>query len=265
MVSKPTNPVYQTTLGTAYGTVVVYPLNENGGIITKDYSPNNNNCNFPGAPFNPVWSTDGLIFDGNDDYISSSDIALCGSNDQATILVRFKYATSPIQIIGMLLDAEWVIWGIGLGVYNTGELILLLSGARSSVVSTVAIPDLSIWHNVAVTFNNGTITFYLDGVLLGTPQVGLDEWDSGQFGPIFLGNFYDMAGAPSNATIAYASYHNKELTPTQIADWNSDPYLLVREQIPPEIRVSTVQKPNKYPLTKTKIKEFSTFTGARLL
>jgi hypothetical protein len=262
MVSKPTNPVYQSALNTLYNTVVCYPFYEGAGTVIHDLSPSANHC-YVGIG-SPTWTTDefgpSVYFDGNLNFVSNSALTISSSSSYTALcLWSSEFDTSYVP-----WDIEDTL-GAGFGYYVLGNLFepaFLTNNGNSMALASVG-NDFIRYNKIGITTDNVTVEFFNNEGQLGTSMSlsGL-EYLSGTPN-LYLGSFND-GGLALLGNMSYFSLHDRKLTVDEINTWLADPFFLVREPEPQPLRIVTKQKPVKYPLTKTQQKVFANYNNTRL-
>jgi len=111
-----------------------------------------------------------LLFDGNNDYVTMTDVNDVGTSD-FTISIWFKYSTTE-NTLPQLVNKYNGGMGYGLeivddGAINDGKIRAFIKNAstRINALSTGATAKDGDWHHVAATWNrDGNLTVYLDGI-----------------------------------------------------------------------------------------------------
>jgi len=196
-------------LGAEQNMVLLFHFNEGEYSTTYDVSGQNNN----GTITNALWVNNGYLdkcldFDGNGDYVQSTDIDIAGS---LTIYVWFKLTVplaNQLSDYPFLLEKGYAGWNErNYGIYfSRNNDYLSASGVLPDQSSNVFgltfnsvseyVDDLE-WHNVIVIWNRATLKAYMlfDGEVVVTDD-GVDS--------DLYNNNYDLAiGCPSNTTYRY--------------------------------------------------------------
>ncbi|WP_396600568.1 choice-of-anchor D domain-containing protein [Algibacter sp. R77976] len=103
-----------------------------------------------------------VYFDGAVDYIDIEDnIDLNTSAFTMSAWIKRDAGAINASIISKRNAANSE--GYDFRINGSGHLVFTLNGVASTLTSSVAIPE-SEWHQVAVIYNSGTATLYIDGV-----------------------------------------------------------------------------------------------------
>ncbi|WOK07346.1 LamG-like jellyroll fold domain-containing protein [Imperialibacter roseus] len=111
-----------------------------------------------------------LKFDGAGDYVAIDSFSYKGSDyKEMTVEAWFKTSSSGDQILASFDASEYWRLEIGGSAANAGYLGFNIAkndgaSANSTIQSTVRVDD-GVWHHVAVVFDNGTLSMYVDGEL----------------------------------------------------------------------------------------------------
>ena len=159
-----------------------------GGSTVLDWSGNNNDGTPAGAggtnnkpqpstsvPENTTFLTSrSLNFDGTDDYVNVPDDSTLEVSTQLTLASWIKptVLTSYRQIISRFGTSGQ--WSYQYGLAPTGQLRVDLSGDGStydSAVTSTAPITANTWQHVAVAYDGGDVTFYVNGQAVHTDTV----------------------------------------------------------------------------------------------
>lgn len=195
-------------------TVGIWHCSEGTGINVFDFS--NSNILFSGGSGNFTWlaksdvktGTSGLRFDGihNDVSSSSKSIALTNKFSFLAFVRPFSSQNEVIfsQSSGVSLNFAIVKTGLTLGIYYNGAL--------HSASSPMTINE---WNHIAVTINNGSIKFYVNGSAAGTAS-GASLWSASL--PFNIGHLAAGVGYQSFfGSIEEISIHNVDRDSSYIA------------------------------------------------
>jgi len=151
------------------GLVGYWSMNEGTSTVAGDFSGNGNSGTLTNMASPPTatsgWTSQGkrgnaLNFDGVDDKVSFSGVALTNTNTVA----MWIYPTD--------LNIQGSAFGTLFSQDTTNGLFYRFGGNTIRYISSGADSNTSItantWHHVAVTSNAGSVTYYLDGVADGT-------------------------------------------------------------------------------------------------
>lgn len=133
-------------------------------------------------------SKNALDFDGVNDYVAINNMTYQGTNyTELSIETWVKSTNSGDQIIASFDRSEYwrlEINGDGGGVGQIGFDLMTSSGQLD--FGSVSRVDDGSWHHVAVVFDNGAVSIYIDGVLDATTTTGT-TFGSGALRYGFLG------------------------------------------------------------------------------
>ena len=189
-------------------------------LVTTDVSISNNDASQ--APFTfRVQATgaglNGLDFDGSGDYVNINS-ASTGMTGATAFTLETWIKVDPAQSGNdMILGVNTSSNGSRIFFKIDDGILEFDVGTTSKVISSQDVRD-NLWHNMVFIFDNGTLSYYLDGVLASTITnnipafVATDKWSIGQE--------YDSGGASDflNATIDEFRLWNVARTPAQILD-----------------------------------------------
>ena len=175
----------------AYGTCL-------DGKDACDASGYNNNGIIYGASFisSPIDGT-ALFFDGVDDYIDCGNGADLNINDKIT-LTAWIYPIEYIAGTGIVQKGTGSWWNVAYGLvirkwndesneaasiyFNIGD------GVNSDSLHTVDLP-INNWYFLVGTYNNGTMTFYLNGVNISSKGTSVKPFIIAS--PVVIGTWYN--------------------------------------------------------------------------
>ncbi|HBB04005.1 TPA: hypothetical protein DCZ39_03865, partial [Patescibacteria group bacterium] len=137
----------------------------------KDFSQYGNN----GSGYNGItWTGNGrwnggYNFDGINDYIAINDNTTLDTTTNFTFSARVNSNNiSQEQVIFSNTTGTTVGWHIE--VFQS-KLIMQFYPSHLYLRSTNAMSS-NTWHYITITYNNGTVTYYLDGIQNGTNTTG---------------------------------------------------------------------------------------------
>lgn len=150
------NAVWASTNAT-----MVLPLytDNNSGATVYDSTSYGNNGTVTGA----IWGNQGRTFDGGDDKIAIPHNAAFNLTTELTIISWIK----PTPQANKQGDIVVKTFGAGKVPYlfrqlkNTTKLVFLSYGGVEVGVTSTQNITASVWQQVAVTFNNGSVIFYV--------------------------------------------------------------------------------------------------------
>ncbi|GAB1857977.1 hypothetical protein MHTCC0001_28140 [Flavobacteriaceae bacterium MHTCC 0001] len=126
-------------------------------FIHKSYNttqPNNTNISNSNK-----WS---IYFDGVDDYVDMGN-SLNLNSTSFTISAWIKRATGTINASIISKRNAAFTEGYDVSINSLGHLSFNVNGGTSIITSSVPIPE-EIWHHIAIVYDNGIATLYIDGV-----------------------------------------------------------------------------------------------------
>ncbi|SVD14459.1 uncharacterized protein METZ01_LOCUS367313, partial [marine metagenome] len=153
-----------------------------------------------------------LDFDGNNDYVSMSNMVAPSGNDPRTFMAWIKRNNTSTSWPGQ------AIGGWGNDASNELMNILILdsvlywhvNGGNSLTGSTQINPDT--WYHITATYDGTTQRFYVDGILDGS-----NDWDLNTgSGNVKFGKQPDWPGAYFDGLINGGAIWNDALTPEEI-------------------------------------------------
>ncbi|MGC6430551.1 MAG: choice-of-anchor D domain-containing protein [Jejuia sp.] len=103
-----------------------------------------------------------VYFDGAVDYIDMED-NLDLNTTEFTISAWIKRDTGTVNASIVSKRNAANTEGYDLAINGAGRLTFSLNGGAATLTSSVAIPE-NMWHHVAVIYNSGNATLYIDGV-----------------------------------------------------------------------------------------------------
>ncbi len=211
------------------GEIMGYPWS---GNTVYDLSPNQFNATLSGSPtFNP--SYDGVLeFDGINDFAYGPNI---GQLSAFTINTWFKLDSIPnVSEFPAIATEKFVSnnlgWAIGFidnphnggicgGFYNNGWY-----------KTDSFTPSVDTWYNVTLTYDNTTLSLYVDGTLFDAKSINVSaissglgyyvgrKWDNVNFidGQIQVVQIYDKALSSGEVSSGYTQYNSRytAITPT---------------------------------------------------
>ena len=191
-----------------------YKFNNN----SLDSSGNGNDGTHGGNPQNITGViNEAYEFDGIDDYVNLSNLSLSGTQMSITGWINSENISKTQRIIG-----RWTSAGnqrsfhfslgssLGLSVSDDG---LPASGASSNTIL-----NDNQWYYIAVTYNAGNVTFYLNGQEdgNGTTDASINPAYTITYIGILQHDFDNAIDAYFNGTIDELSIYNRTLSPEEI-------------------------------------------------
>lgn len=205
------------------GDAASYPGN---GNTWNDLSGSNHGTLLNGPTFDPG-NGGSIVFDGIDDVVSLGNVLNMGLNSWTiSCWVKFDGGTSGLMgIIGKTsyrpYDGRYAIY-----IDNNNLVAFCQPSAGNMIVSTPLAPYLdNNFHNLVVTINRTSlITFYIDGISVGTPY---NISSSSSANPTSTDNFYIGSYASSNGqsplyffkgSIGQALIYNRALSTAEVSN-----------------------------------------------
>jgi hypothetical protein len=190
-----------------------------------------------------------LDFDGTNDYVSVADpneslTTLTVSCWAKTSAVDNKAFVAHFESVSPTNNRSWMFgvsndnWTGSLGAAAGTELAVYCSTDGTSSASKVKTHWLSgsnisdgVWHHLAFTWNNGSLTLYIDG------QTGTVDWaQNGTFTSLFntataltIGGFMPSGIYSTACQIGTVQIASRAFSSSSIHRLSFDPYALVRK------------------------------------
>ncbi|HEX5474874.1 MAG TPA: N,N-dimethylformamidase beta subunit family domain-containing protein [Vicinamibacterales bacterium] len=198
------------------GLVAAYTFAEGSGTTTADVSGHGNT----GTITNAAWTTNGrfghaLVFNGANSLVRVADNATLRLTSAMTIEAWVNPTTlsgwRTVAFKGNTSGMAYVLYGYDnaprpAGYINTG------SGGDKAVAGTSA-PALNAWTHLALTFSNGTLSIYVNGVLAGSKTYSGSIRSTTQ--ALTMGG-NDVWGEWFSGTLDEIRIYNRALTPAEI-------------------------------------------------
>jgi len=180
------------------------------GTTWSDLSKNTNNGTLTNGPTFDNANGGSIVFDGVNDYVN------LGSNINLTNNITYNTWIKTTSIVSHLIGAynnasPFPGWSVGIGINVTAGKICFWSGGgwQEGDISC----NINQWINVSVTFTNGVISFYLNGVFKSTTSSSLI---SSYTGDKFLGGRANDGLAPFSGDMSIVQIYNRVLSVTEI-------------------------------------------------
>lgn len=208
----------------AKGLVGAWIFNELTGEKVFDLSGNGNNGTITGAS----WVSDGLSFDGVDDYVG------CGQKPEYnpanfTVIYSMRQKAEPGLYRGIMGNnnddgAMTTGWGFYL---LSGVVYFHLDAYNYRTGSPLSVSDRD-WHTVAGIYDGSEIVMRLDDGV-GTPY-SISSYTSGGTALTFGRSRYF-----SNIGLQYVYIYNRALSTSEITWLNREPYVFFERPVNPAI------------------------------
>ncbi len=220
-----TNP---PSSGSLPGTWTDLSGNANDGTLTNINGNASSGWNGDGTPSDPYH----LQLDGSNDYVEIADDATLQIDGDITIAVTINPQVNGTDNDWHCLIAkrgggasEWEMFlqnAAAGGFYNgTNPLLGGAPAWYSSLLSNYAIPNgtsvaaLNTWQEVCVVVSGTTITFYINGVAVGTDTVAANTRQTNT-NPVFIGQ-NGGAAEYMQTKVARVLVYDRALTPAEVA------------------------------------------------
>ena len=167
-------------------------MTNNAGILEAEYDFDGTKyITFGYAP--EVIVERSIYFDGAVDYVDMEDaLNLNTTNFTISSWIKRDTGTTNASILSKR-DAVYTE-GYDLKINGTGRLEFQLNGGAATLTSSVAIPE-DEWHHVAVIYNSGNATLYIDGI----PDTSASSLPA----PVATTQSFYIAAAGKNTPTAY--------------------------------------------------------------
>ena len=157
------------------GNIKSYP---GSGTTWTDLSGNGNTGTLVNGPTYDSANGGSLVFDGSNNYVSTSNIA--NNLSAFTVSCVFKTNYSGIQfLVAKLVNySSGAGWGLFL---NSGSIRFILqeNGSNWGVYYTATGYANNLWHHATAVITGGLLSaMYVDGVAIGTTLVTGTAWTS---------------------------------------------------------------------------------------
>ena len=214
------DPYVTKVLGIQSGNLIGYwPMDESGGAVANDQSPENNDGAYTGVALANAASPTGVgfspLWDGSNDYnnIYSAGFAADWSGNQHTISCWIKVSASGVwtdstqRMILTLYSGATVISQIRKSTADDVVYFSSNAGGTNSQANYDYGTGPTTWSHVALTRSESgdAVKFYVDGSQVSTTKTGLGVW----------------SGALSSTQTLIGAWNT---TPTQVWDgWMAHP------------------------------------------
>jgi hypothetical protein len=120
-----------------------------------------------GVPAPLVDAGNALSFDGSDDFVRVPKNATPTYNDAATVEVWFNSTTTATS--QALQNLAGLAMGFYINRFNDGRILFFFDGTTANQAVDFG-SDLNDgqWHHAAGVYQDGTVSIYVDGILVGT-------------------------------------------------------------------------------------------------
>ena len=155
-----------------------------------------------------------LKYNGGDDVYNGGMASFSSTTATVELWVKFTGTGGAIFTKMNSYDNPSKV-GVALEYPNTSQMVLSVGydGGRNIQPLSVA-TTLNTWYHIAVTFNSGTATLFVNGVSKGT-STGGSTWNA--IYPFAFGSFTPWGGYSFNGEIGDIRIFNTVRTPSQIS------------------------------------------------
>ncbi|MDC0936130.1 LamG domain-containing protein [Pirellulales bacterium] len=231
------------------GLVGHWRFDETSGTIAYESSPHSNDGTYVNGPalgqtsYNPAAMGTAVAFDGVNDYVELPHTKyMLADNGGVMFWVKINDLNTPQGLVSK--DA----YGFGTGGHLTvrvdsGELIARLQSTSASYYAQTPTLVAGKWKHVAVTWGDGGLVLYLDGVevdsnLSYTGGLGASSGGTGNYEPIAVGASSWTSGSQSVTPLVH--YANAAIDDLQVFArplCAEDVYYGYRDTRPPGLRI----------------------------
>jgi hypothetical protein len=201
------------------GLVGHWGFNEGSGTTASDSTGNENTGTLTNGP---TWNTgkvgQALIFDGTDDRV---DIPNASNFALSTFTISAWARKNGTNFDGIFSHNGLPSSGHYHLRFESGGSIYCLAGDDSNgyLVIVPVSGAIAGWHHLVCTFNNGILSAYADGVLIGTDNSG--SYAAGVSGTTEIGRIVRGGGTQldwTKGSIDEVRVYNRALSSTEISD-----------------------------------------------
>ena len=181
------------------------------GTTCNDISGNNNNGTMTNGP---LWggTNNGVIsFDGTNDYITCGvSSSINAASSAFTWSCWFKSnSISTEQLLFSTVNASGTT-GFQIEVYTSKILLQVYPAGTYAFANTTL--SSNIWYHLSVTYNSGSIVYYLNGVADGTTS----RTFTAATGPTYISSWAYSSAYYINGYISQVMFYNTALTAAQV-------------------------------------------------
>ena len=229
----------------AKGLVGCWVMNEAAGGKIFDLSGNGNDGTIISSP---KWGSDGLNFDGTDDFVDMGVVNQVDAAAAVTIIMSVKPTVNRdhwmfARSIGTTSTDVFILWvddvcGAGDGAGNTDTFAFNVgsaSEATNRVNGDTGLRTLNTWQTVAGVFNGTYRGLYHNGVLNAEHNSGVQTTIVSSANEFYIGQWEVFEINDLEGGIQYAYIYNRALSANEIAWLNREPYAMFQREISPGI------------------------------
>ena len=181
------------------------------GNTWYDLSGNNLNGTLTNGPtFSGIGATSSISFDGSNDYIDCGYNSTINSSTQFTIECWYKSAS--INVEGMLFSTYTNSpsnLGYHFEIYQSKIMLQVWPSGTYTQSSTTL--SNNTWYQLIVTYNSGTITYYVNGISAGSASYTFNPSTANLLLGKWPTNSYYL-----NGQLANVRYYNRALSAYEI-------------------------------------------------
>ena len=187
------------------------------GTTWTDLSGRGNTGTLTNGPTYSSANGGSLVFDGSNDYVSTSASSSLGKSINYTTSAWVKY--SDVGYTSWMMICDSIDYGVGGGYMMwissdspaTGKLLASYDGSWQ--YGTVRIPP-NTWTHITISKNNNQLSFYINGLFDVTRTYNFNSSTSST--AVDIGYSSRNVGYPVNGNISQVSIYNRALSATEI-------------------------------------------------
>ena len=207
-----------SVLADGEGAVAYWPFDETQGNVAHDASGNGNDGKILGAKFIDSPKGHALLFDGIDDFVDCGIVSGLEEIERAgTIEFWFKPQEFKGGLVNWSTGAGWPDQRLVIAFKNyhgATEFLQASSNSKGYRERTLDSPQKNAWNHVAVTFDGGTVAYYLDGRLRHVFCQDARPRIEGV--PLWIGKSSGLGGAYFKGLIDEVRIYRRVLSPLEV-------------------------------------------------
>ena len=211
------------------GLVAEYRFDEGRGQVLCDYSGNGNHGTLGSTrdadTNDPLWTPQGLQFDGVDDYVSlGTRVALPGTSG---LTVHAVVCSNKNVMYSGVIAQDYIFqpyrtWSVyyNYGAYEKDFRLIVHASDTKLQYSSIGVPiaEEGVYNEAAFTFEGGVkLVAYRKGLEVNSISEGVplaaDNPIAQEVWPHFIGKY---ASYPFNGVISYIAIYNRALSPEEV-------------------------------------------------
>ncbi|MHC4435103.1 MAG: LamG domain-containing protein, partial [Planctomycetota bacterium] len=203
------------------GLIAYWPLDEENGITTQDATGNGHTGTLSGGvSFTSGVFNNGVEFDGNDGTITFGNIDYQFS-DSLTVALWTRFSGTDTYYQAIIHKAPYC-YPFSIRRYDTRlRLAIRTDNGMGYLLSTARLPR-DTWHHVATTYQDGSLSLYIDGQLDSELAVSGSLLESPE--NTTMGN-NEAANIPFNGGLDEVYIYNRALNASEIQSLMSGPVI----------------------------------------